>query len=111
MTWRNPVNGRVARYIASHAYTIDGFSDAEAWVLLDELIAGATWPECTYQHHWQQGDVLMWDNRATMHRGRPWQHDERRSMIRTTTSPSKPMDLSNFGETSRQQHRMCYRTL
>jgi alpha-ketoglutarate-dependent 2,4-dichlorophenoxyacetate dioxygenase len=86
VTWRNPVNGRVALYIASHAYAIEGFSDSEARVLLDELIAGATRPEFTYQHHWRPGDVLMWDNRATMHRGRPWPHDERRSMIRTTIS-------------------------
>ena len=86
MTWRNPLNGRVALYIASHAYAIDGFSDAEARTLLDELIAGATRPEFTYQHRWRRGDVLMWDNRATMHRGRPWPHNEPRSMVRTTIS-------------------------
>jgi len=86
MTWRNPLNGRVALYIASHAYAIDGFSDAEARTLLDELIAGATRPEFTYQHRWRPGDVLMWDNRATMHRGRPWPHNEPRSMVRTTIS-------------------------
>jgi alpha-ketoglutarate-dependent 2,4-dichlorophenoxyacetate dioxygenase len=86
MTWRNPLNGRVALYIASHAYTIGGFSDAEARTLLHELIAGATRPEFTYQHRWRRGDVLMWDNRATMHRGRPWPHNEPRSMVRTTIS-------------------------
>jgi alpha-ketoglutarate-dependent 2,4-dichlorophenoxyacetate dioxygenase len=86
MTWRNPLNGRVALYIASHAYAIDGFSDAEARTLLDELIAGATRPEFTYQHRWRRGDVLMWDNRATMHRGRPWPRNEPRSMVRTTIS-------------------------
>jgi alpha-ketoglutarate-dependent 2,4-dichlorophenoxyacetate dioxygenase len=86
MTWRNPLNGRIALYIASHAYAIDGFSDAEARTMLDELIAGAARPEFTYQHRWRRGDVLMWDNRATMHRGRPWPHNEPRSMVRTTIS-------------------------
>jgi alpha-ketoglutarate-dependent 2,4-dichlorophenoxyacetate dioxygenase len=86
MAWRNPVNGRVALYIASHAYAIEGLEDAEARALLDELIAGATRPQDTYQHKWRQGDVLMWDNRATMHRGRIWPHDEARSMVRTTIS-------------------------
>ena len=86
MVWPNPVNGRFALYIASHAYAIEGLGDEEARVLLDELIADATRPEHTYQHRWRQGDVLMWDNRATMHRGRPWPHDQARSMVRTTIS-------------------------
>ena len=86
MTWRNPLNGRIALYIASHAYAIEGLGDSEARALLDELIAMATQPEFTYQHHWRSGDVLMWDNRATMHRGRPWPLDEPRSMVRTTVS-------------------------
>ena len=42
MTWCNPVNGRVALYIASHAYAVEGLSDAEARTLLDELIGGHT---------------------------------------------------------------------
>jgi alpha-ketoglutarate-dependent 2,4-dichlorophenoxyacetate dioxygenase len=86
MTWPNPVNGRVALYIASHAYAVDGMDDAAAQALLDELIAEATRPQHTCLHSWRQGDVLMWDNRATMHRGRPWPHDQARSMVRTTIS-------------------------
>lgn len=86
MTWRNPVNGRIALYIASHAYAVEGLSNAEARTLLDDLIAEATRPQFTYRHNWRPGDVLMWDNRATMHRGRPWPHNEPRSMVRTTIS-------------------------
>jgi alpha-ketoglutarate-dependent 2,4-dichlorophenoxyacetate dioxygenase len=86
ITWPNPVNGRTALYIASHAYAVEGLEDAEARALLDELIAGATRPQDTYQHSWRQGDVLMWDNRATMHRGRPWPNDQARSMVRTAIS-------------------------
>ncbi len=84
MTWRNPVNGRRALYIASHAYAVDGMGDNEAKALLAELIAEATRPEVTYLHRWRQGDVVMWDNRATMHRGRPWPLNEPRVMVRTT---------------------------
>ena len=84
MTWRNPANGRRALYVASHAYAIDGMGDNEAKALLAELIAEATRREVTYLHRWRPGDVVMWDNRATMHRGRPWPLSEPRVMVRTT---------------------------
>jgi len=84
MTWRNPENGRRALYVASHAYAIAGMGDNEAKALLAELIAEATRREVTYLHRWRQGDVVMWDNRATMHRGRPWPLSEPRVMVRTT---------------------------
>lgn len=84
MTWRNPVHGKRALYIASHAYAVDGMGDTEAKALLAELIGEATRREVTYLHRWRLGDVVMWDNRATMHRGRPWPLDEPRVMVRTT---------------------------
>jgi alpha-ketoglutarate-dependent 2,4-dichlorophenoxyacetate dioxygenase len=71
MVWRNPVNGRGALYLASHAYAIEGMEAAAGRKLIDELTAAATAPGATYLHQWRQGDVVMWDNRATMHRGRP----------------------------------------
>jgi alpha-ketoglutarate-dependent 2,4-dichlorophenoxyacetate dioxygenase len=86
MTWRNPVNDRTALYIASHAYAIEGMGENEARALLAELIADATRPEFTYRHEWRPDDVVMWDNRATMHRGHTWPHDQARSMVRTTIS-------------------------
>lgn len=84
MRWRNPVNGRDALYIASHTYAIVGLSDKEALALIDELTAIATATGHSYEHPWRAGDVVMWDNRASMHRGRPWPLDEPRYMIRTT---------------------------
>jgi alpha-ketoglutarate-dependent 2,4-dichlorophenoxyacetate dioxygenase len=48
----------------------------------------ATRPGTTYEHNWTKGDVVMWDNRATMHRGRPWPGDQPRLMVRTTVSAS-----------------------
>ena len=54
--------------------------------LIEELTAIATAPGATYEHKWRDGDVVMWDNRATMHRGRPWPGSEPRYMVRTTIS-------------------------
>jgi alpha-ketoglutarate-dependent 2,4-dichlorophenoxyacetate dioxygenase len=86
MVWRNPVNGRGALYLASHAYAIEGMEQAAAQKLLAELIDAATAPGLSYVHTWRGGDVVMWDNRATMHRGRPWPGHEARHMVRTTIS-------------------------
>lgn len=96
MRWRNPVNGRDALYIASHTCAIDGMGREEALQLIDELTAFATQPEHIYQHHWQSGDVIMWDNRATMHRGRPWSTAEPRHMIRTTISATDADGLAEM---------------
>jgi alpha-ketoglutarate-dependent 2,4-dichlorophenoxyacetate dioxygenase len=84
VTWRNPVNDRRALYLASHAYAVEGMGDDEGRALIAKLIAAATRPEAAYRHAWRAGDVLMWDNRATMHRGRPWPTGEARVMVRTT---------------------------
>jgi alpha-ketoglutarate-dependent 2,4-dichlorophenoxyacetate dioxygenase len=84
MTWHNPTVDRSSLYIASHAGAIDGMGDNEAKALLAELTAEATASGRTYLHRWRDGDVVMWDNRATMHRGRPWSYDQVRLMIRTT---------------------------
>ena len=86
MSWRNPVNGWRSLYIASHAYAIEGMGDNEAKALLARLIEDATRPEYTWLHKWRAGDVIMWDNRASMHRGRPWPGSQTRSMVRTTIS-------------------------
>jgi alpha-ketoglutarate-dependent 2,4-dichlorophenoxyacetate dioxygenase len=89
MVWRNPVNDRGALYIASHAYTVEGIAAAAGKKLIDDLTAAATAPGTTYLHEWRKGDVVMWDNRATMHRGRPWPSHEARLMIRTTISATE----------------------
>src|SRR5947209_7770252 len=80
LAWRNPVNGRNAVYLASHAYAIEGMEDNAAQKLLDDLMSAATAPGTSYVHSWRAGDVVMWDNRATMHRGRPWPAQEARHM-------------------------------
>jgi alpha-ketoglutarate-dependent 2,4-dichlorophenoxyacetate dioxygenase len=86
LVWKNPFNGRSALYLASHAYAIEGMEPAAGKKLLDELMKAATASGTSYVHRWRNGDVVMWDNRATMHRGRPWPAHEPRLMVRTTIS-------------------------
>ena len=86
LIWRNPANGRDALYVASHAGAIEGMDGNEGRALLARLIDDATQSSRTYLHRWRAGDVVMWDNRATMHRGRPWPGNQARLMVRTTIS-------------------------
>ena len=86
LVWKNPVNDRKALYMASHTYAIEGMEQKAARKLLAELTAVATAPGESYLHLWRTGDVVMWDNRATLHRGRPWPASEPRYMVRTTIS-------------------------
>lgn len=94
--WRNPVNGRDALYVASHTCAIEGMEKREAQALLSELIDFATAPGHTYLHRWQPGDVIMWDNRATLHRGRPWPGDQPRHVVRTTISATDADGLAEM---------------
>jgi alpha-ketoglutarate-dependent 2,4-dichlorophenoxyacetate dioxygenase len=89
MVWKNPVNGRSAIYLASHAYAVEGMEAAAGKNLIDELMQAATAPGTSYLHPWRRGDVVMWDNRATLHRGRPWPAHEARLMVRTTISATE----------------------
>lgn len=78
--WPNPVTGDEALFIASHAFAIEGMGHEESRRILDEAIAFCTRPDYVYSHRWQVGDVLIWDERATLHRGRPWDYDLPRSL-------------------------------
>jgi alpha-ketoglutarate-dependent 2,4-dichlorophenoxyacetate dioxygenase len=102
MVWKNPVNGRGALYVASHAYAIEGMEGGAAQKLLAELIEAATAPGLSYEHAWRNGDVVMWDNRATLHRGRPWPAREARVMVRTTISATDADGLQSVRPPSRQ---------
>ncbi|MDA7963577.1 TauD/TfdA family dioxygenase [Ruegeria sp.] len=78
--WTNPANGLEALYLASHAYLVDGHSEEESEALLAELTAFCTQPRFVYSHNWRVGDVLLWDQRAVMHRGTPWPYDQPRQL-------------------------------
>jgi alpha-ketoglutarate-dependent 2,4-dichlorophenoxyacetate dioxygenase len=86
LNWRNPTNDRRALYVASHAYAIDGMDERDARQLLAQLLDEATRRDFVYSHKWREGDAVMWDNRAMLHRGRPWDYAKERSMVRTTIS-------------------------
>jgi hypothetical protein len=102
MVWKNPVNGRGALYLASHAYAIEGMEQAAGQKFLAELMDAATAPGLSYVHTWRNGDVVMWDNRATMHRGRPWPAHEARRMVRTTISAREADGLDSVRMPPRQ---------
>jgi alpha-ketoglutarate-dependent 2,4-dichlorophenoxyacetate dioxygenase len=102
LAWKNPANGRSAIYLASHAYAIEGMERATGEKLIDELMDAATAPGTSYVHNWRSGDVVMWDNRATMHRGRPWPAHEARLMVRTTVSATEADGLETMRPPSRQ---------
>ncbi len=76
--WPNPITGEEALFIASHAFAIEGLGHSESQSILEEAIAFCTRPEYVYSHKWNVGDVLIWDERATLHRGRPWDYDQPR---------------------------------
>jgi alpha-ketoglutarate-dependent 2,4-dichlorophenoxyacetate dioxygenase len=82
-----PDSGRTTLYIASHIGRIRGLADEETLRLVNELTAHATQRQFVYTHRWRVGDVVMWDNRCTMHRGTDYD-DLRwpRDMQRATTS-------------------------
>ncbi len=87
----NPVNSRKALVLGSHIGAIVGMADDEAMSLIDELTEIATQDTFTYRHVWRPNDVVMWDNRAVLHRGRPYDEaNERRLMVRTTLAGDGP---------------------
>lgn len=79
--WTNPVTGDEAMYIASHVFGAVGMEDDAAQTLLVELMAWSTQSQYVYTHEWQVGDVLIWDERATVHRGLPWPYEEERTLV------------------------------
>ncbi|MSP76124.1 MAG: TauD/TfdA family dioxygenase [Rhodospirillaceae bacterium] len=84
-------SGRMSLYIASHIGAIRGMADAEAEVLVDELTAHATQRQFVYSHRWRVNDLVIWDDRCTMHRGLEFD-DQRyaRDMRRATVSDVAP---------------------
>ena len=81
---RHPTTGRLSLYLASHAGAIEGWPVPEARAFLRDLTEHATQRQFVYAHVWRQRDLVMWDNRVTMHRARRYDHAEVRDMRRTT---------------------------
>jgi taurine dioxygenase len=81
----HPVTGQPILFVnPMHTHGFVGMTREESWPLIEELAAHATQERFVYHHRWRVGDVLMWDERATMHRGAgDYRPDERRIMLRT----------------------------
>ena len=80
----HPVTGRKSLFLSSHAGTIRGWTIPEARMFLRDLTEFATQPQFVYSHPWQQHDLVIWDNRTTMHRARRFDRNEVRDVRRTT---------------------------
>jgi alpha-ketoglutarate-dependent 2,4-dichlorophenoxyacetate dioxygenase len=86
----HPASGRKSLFLASHAGTIVGWPMPEARAFLRDLTEHATQRQFVHAHQWRQYDLVMWDNRATMHRARRYDHTQVRDMRRTTIAGSAP---------------------
>ncbi len=86
----HPDTGRKSLYLASHAGEIVGWPTPEAMLLLSDLTFHATQREFVYKHQWRKGDLVIWDNRRTMHRARPFPSHEPRDVRRTTLAGEGP---------------------
>jgi len=86
----HPVSGRKSLYLSSHAGGIVGWPVPEARAFLRDLVEHATQRQFVYAHRWRVGDLVMWDNRQTMHRARPFPAHEPRDVRRTTLAGDGP---------------------
>ena len=82
---RHPETGVPYLYIGAHAHKIHGMTVPEARILLMDLLEGATRPDRVHRHVWRAGDLVVWDNRTTLHRGRAFDLGERRELKRVST--------------------------
>ena len=89
-----PSSGRRSLYLASHASRIIGWPVPEGRLLLRDLMEHATQPQFTYTHAWQVGDLVIWDNRVTMHRGLAYDDTKHRRELRRVTTLDLPYELS-----------------
>jgi taurine dioxygenase len=81
---RHPLSGEAILYLGRRRNSyVEGLSPADSEALLEELWAHAGRPEHLYEHKWRVGDLVLWDNRSTMHRRDPFDNAMRRVMHRT----------------------------
>jgi alpha-ketoglutarate-dependent 2,4-dichlorophenoxyacetate dioxygenase len=90
----HPGSGRKSLFLGSHANRILGWPVPEGRMFLLDLLEHATQRQFVYAHPWRPGDLVIWDNRCTLHRGRPYDMTRRRELRRTTT---RDLDAVNEG--------------
>jgi alpha-ketoglutarate-dependent 2,4-dichlorophenoxyacetate dioxygenase len=88
-------SGRLALCLGSYAFDMSGLEEESSARKLNQLVDAATEPSEIYSHRWAPGDLLVWDNRCTMHRATPYDHlNDRRDML----APPRVVDLADSGE-------------
>ena len=95
----NPRTKRKSVYVASHANRIMEWPIAEGRILIGDLIARATQPETVYSHEWKVGDLVIWDNLATMHRGTRFDDGKYRRELRRVTTIDVEYEFEDLRET------------
>ncbi len=107
----HPATGRRSLYVGSHASHIINWPVEEGRRLLRELLEQATAPRFVYSHCWTANDLVMWDNRVVVHRGRPWDESRfRRIMHRTTVmgdGPTVPLERMTAGAQARAREMLA----
>ena len=87
----HPGSGRHSIYLSSHIGQVEGWPRPEAMMLIRNLVEFATQRQFVYAHQWRQNDLVMWDNRCTMHRARPFEDKaDKRDMRRVTLRDVAP---------------------
>jgi len=89
----HPVTGRKSLFIGRHTYEILGMGRKEGQEFLNKLVTFACQPPRIYTHHWQPGDVFMWDNRCVLHRARPYDFSEIRILRHTRVAGDPRTEL------------------
>ena len=92
----NPRTGRKSVYVASHANRVMEWPIAEGRLLIWDLMSGATHPQLTYSHEWRPGDLVIWDNLATMHRGTAFDDSKYRRELRRVTTLDVAYDFETL---------------
>ena len=87
----NPRNGRKSLYIGSHAWYVEGLGLDESRILIARLLEQTVRPDRVYRHRWRVGDLVMWDNRCVLHRGRPCSSVLERSTMCAPSRSSPPI--------------------
>ena len=89
----HPGSKRKVLFVGVHCTHIPGMTVPEGRVLISDMLEHATQREFVYRHSWRVGDLVMWDNRATLHRGRRYDLSQRRD-LRRTTCETRPEEVA-----------------
>jgi len=94
---RHPDTNKPSLFLSSHIGSIKGLPIPEGRLLISDLTEHATKPQFVFTHQWKQWDLVIWDNRATMHRARRYDHTQPRDLHRTTVAGEPTLSYSMNG--------------